>query len=151
MIQNKAMKEKIIENYLRYYRTYQTSIKNCEQQLEYIMPTLVSRYGVNDLGTYFYIANNTSAVALDRIESKRALDLKEQIEQNKLIVSSIENAMKDLQQQEKSFVQLRYFEGLSIEEIKDKLGYKEEKSVFRIRRHCLDKLLISLSNLLSLK
>jgi hypothetical protein len=31
------------------------------------------------------------------------------------------------------------------------LGYAEEKSVYRIRRHVLDKLLISLNNLLTLK
>jgi hypothetical protein len=30
------------------------------------------------------------------------------------------------------------------------MGYSEDKSVFRIRRHVLDKLLISLSNLFSI-
>ena len=58
--------------------------------------------------------------------------------------------MKDLKNQEKDFVVYRYFECLSIQEVRQQLGYSDEKSVFRIRRHVLDKLTISLSNLLSL-
>lgn len=149
--QTKTMKERSIENYLRFYKTYQIGIKNCEQQLEYIMPSLVTRYGADQVGSFFYIVNDTEKVALDRIESKRALNLHEEIEWYKLIITSIENALEDLKQQEKDFVQLRYFDCLPIQEVKMKLGYSEEKSVYRIRRHVLDKLMISLKNLLSLK
>jgi DNA-directed RNA polymerase specialized sigma subunit len=100
--------------------------------------------------SYFFIPNNTANVALDRIESKRALDLREDIERYSIIVNSIENAMQDLKEQEKEFVKLRYFEMLPIHQIKERLGYSEEKSVYRIRKHVLDKLLISCHNLLSL-
>jgi DNA-directed RNA polymerase specialized sigma subunit len=150
--QTKTMKERSIENYLRFYKTYQVGIKNCEQQLEYIMPSLVTRYEISvDTGESFWIVNNTEKVALDRIESKRALNLHEEIECYKLVITSIENALKDLKQQEKDFVNWRYFECLPIHEVKMKLGYSEEKSVYRIRRHVLDKLMISLKNLLTLK
>lgn len=150
--QNKANKERIIENHLRYFYTYKTGIKNCEQQLEYIMPSLVSRYEVAaDTGESFFIVNNTAKVALDRIESKRALDLKEEIERFKIIISSIENALDNLNDTEKRFVYLRYFECKPIAAVTSALGYAEEKSMYRIRRHVLDKLLISLNNLLSLK
>lgn len=152
MIQPKAMKERTIENLLRFYKTYQVGIKNCEQQLEYIMPSLVSRYEVStDTGESFWIVNNTEKVALDRIESKRALDLREEIERYKIICSSIDNALENLTESERHFVILRYFECKPIAVVTSGLGYAEEKSVYRIRRHVLDKLLISLNNLLSLK
>lgn len=149
--QTKAMKERAIENYLRFYKNYLCAIKNCEQQLEYIMPSLVSTYGMNENGAFFFIVNDSEKVAIDRIEGKRALDLREEIERFKIITSSIENALDHLKQQEQDFITYRYFDCLPISEVKTKLGYSEEKSVYRIRRHVLDKLLISLNNLLSLK
>jgi hypothetical protein len=151
MINKKMTKERIIENHLRYYNTYKTGIKNCEKQLEYILPTLVPQIGLDSPGSYFYIPNNTQNVALDRLESKRTLDLKEEIERYKIIVSSIESSLEDLKPIERKFVELRYFECLDMNEVKTKLGYSEERSVYRIRRHCLDKLLLSLVNLLTLK
>lgn len=148
---SKAMKERAIEAHLRFYKTYLVGIQNCEQQLEYIMPSLVTRYEITADNESFWIVNNTEKVALDRIESKRALDLKEEIEQYKIITSSIENAMKNLSEAERQFVMLRYFECKPMAVVTDALGYTEEKSCYRIRRHVLDKLLISLHNLLSLK
>lgn len=146
------MKERYLETTLRFYKTYQVGIKNCEQQLEYIMPSLVARYEIStDTGESFFIVNNTEKVALDRIESKMALDLKEQIEQYKIIISSIDNALENLTEAEKHFVILRYFECKPMAVVTQALGYSEEKSCYRIRRHVLEKLLISLNNLLSLK
>lgn len=149
--QTKIMKERTIENHLRYYKTYQVGIKNCETQLNYIMPSLVTKYGVDNNGAFFFIVNDTERVAVDRIEGKRALDLREEIERFKIITLSVENALIELQPIEQDFVQYRYFECLPIQEVKVKLGYSEEKSVYRIRRHVLDKLMISLNNLLSFK
>jgi len=141
----------VIEAHLRHYNTYRVGIINCQKQLDYIMPSLVSGYKTDGSSSVFYISNNTEKVALDRIESKRAIDLKEEIEQFKIVVDTIDNAYEELKTQEKEFVRLRYFECLPIYEVKTKMGYSEEKSVYRIRRHVLDKLLISLNNLLSLK
>jgi DNA-directed RNA polymerase specialized sigma subunit len=151
MLSNKATKERVIEAHLRHYNTYRVGIINCQKQLDYIMPSLVSGYKTDGSSSVFYISNNTEKVALDRIESKRAIDLKEEIEQFKIVVDTIDNAYEELKTQEKEFVRLRYFECLPIYEVKTKMGYSEEKSVYRIRRHVLDKLLISLNNLLSLK
>lgn len=148
----KAMKERILENHLRFFKTYQCGIKNCVKQLDYIMPTLISRYEVStDTGESFFIINNTENVALDRLESKRALDLREQIESYQIIITSIENAVENLNEKEKDFVNWRYFECLPIDDVKMKMGYSEERSVYRIRRHVLDKLMISLNNLLTFK
>jgi hypothetical protein len=149
--QNKTTKERILENHLRLFKTYQVGIKNCEQQLEYIMPSLITNYGIDSGGTSFFtISNPTEKFALDRIEGKRALDLREEIERYRLITSCIQNALDDLKEKERDFVEYRYFECLPIQEVKFKLGYSEDKSVFRIRRHVLDKLVISLSNLFSI-
>jgi DNA-directed RNA polymerase specialized sigma subunit len=151
MILNKATKERTIEMHLRHYHTYRVGIINCQKQLDYIMPSLVSGYNTDGVNSFFFVSNNTEKVALDRIESKRAIDLKEEIDQYKIIVESINRAFSELKEQEKCFVQWRYFDCLPMYEVKTKMGYSEEKSVYRIRRHILDKLLISLNNLLSLK
>lgn len=148
MLNNKASKERTIEAHLRHYNTYRVGIVNCQKQLDYISPTMVSGYSTDGVNSLFYISNNTERVALDRIESKRALDLKEEIAEYQLVVDSIDNAFAELKPQEKEFVRLRYFECLPIYEVKSKMKYKEDKSVYRIRRHVLDKLLISLNNLL---
>lgn len=150
-MQTKGTKERIIESHLRHYNSYRVGLINCEKQLEYIMPSLVSGFGSDGTHSFFYIGNNTEQVALDRIESKKALDLREEILQYRLVVDSIDNAIGELQAAEHKFVKMRYFDALSIHEIKIKMGYSEEKSIFRIRRNVLDKLLISLNNLLSLK
>ncbi len=147
----KAKQERIIEYHLRLYSTYLVGIKNCLQQLEYIMPNITTKYGADVHGAFFYVVSDSTAnIALDRIEGKRALDLKEEIEKYKIITASIDLALSKLGQQEKDFVEYRYFQCLSINEIKSKMGYSEDKSIYRIRRHVLDKLMISLHNLLSL-
>jgi DNA-directed RNA polymerase specialized sigma subunit len=146
------MKERQIENHLRFYKTYLVGIRNCEQQLEYIMPNITTKYGADNHGSFFYVvADSTCNIALDRIEGKRALDLREEIEKYKIITNSIEKAMADLKPQEQDFVNHRYFDSLPMLEVKTKLGYSEEKSVYRLRRHVLDKLMISLHNLLTFK
>lgn len=144
------MKERKIENHLRFYKTYLVGIKNCEQQLEYIQPNITTKFGADNHGAFFYVvSDSTSNIAIDRIEGKRALDLREEIDRYKIITQSIDSALVELKQQEKDFVNFRYFECLSIHEVKSKLGYSEEKSVYRLRKHVLDKLIISLHNLLT--
>jgi hypothetical protein len=148
----KSMKERQIESHLRFFKTYLVGIKNCEQQLEYIMPNITTKFGADSQGSFFYVvADSTCNIAIDRIEGKRALDLKEEIEKYKIITKSIEKAVAELKPQEQDFVKHRYFECLPMHEVKIKLGYSEEKSVYRLRRHVLDKLMISLHNLLTFK
>lgn len=145
----KAMKEKFIETHLRFYKFYQIGIRNCERQLEYIMPSLVVRYEITADDETVFVVNNTENVAIDRIESFRAIELREEIERFKMITNSIENAMAELNESEKRFILLRYFEEKPIALVTQALGYAEEKSVYRIRRQVLDKLMISLNNLLT--
>lgn len=149
MILNKSTRERSIETFLRHYNTYLVGLKNCQKQLDYILPSLVTGYSHVGPGLFF-ISNDTERVALDRIESKRAIDLREEIERNKIIIESIDNAMNELSEVEKRFIILRYFESKPIAEVTEALGYAEVKTIFRIRRQVLDKLLISLNNLLTM-
>jgi hypothetical protein len=150
MLNNKATKERVIESHLRHYNNYKIGILNAQRQLDYISPSLVGGYSIDGSRSLFFVSNNTERVALDRIESKRAIDLREEIEQYKVIVDSIDSAFAELKPKEKDFVRLRYFECLSIFDVKLKMGYSEEKSVYRLRRHVLEKLVISLNNLRSI-
>jgi DNA-directed RNA polymerase specialized sigma subunit len=148
---NRVTKERIIENYLNKYFTYQIGIKNCQNQLDYMLPSLTCRYDSDGKSASYFISNDTEQVALDRITSKRALDLLEEIEQYKLVLTSIDNALGELSEKQKKFIELRYFRGLKMYEIKPLMHVAEEKALYRIRRQVLDKFLISLNNLFSLK
>lgn len=144
-------RERTIENFLNKYNTYKIGIKNCQQQLDYMLPSLTTRYESDGMTANYYIANNTERVALDRITSKKALDLLEEIERYKLIIALIDNAMAELDMKQKVFVQLRYFEGLKMYEVKAQMNVSEEKTLYRLRRQILDKFEISLSSLTNLK
>ena len=148
---NKALKERLIESHLRYFETYKIAIINLKKQLEYILPTLTTRYDFDFDGNHTFTVNDTEKVAIDRIESKRALDLHEEIKQYQIIVESIENAFQQLKPIEQQFVKERYFECLSMEEVTKLLGYAQAKSAYQIKKRVLDKLQISLSNLLVMK
>jgi hypothetical protein len=121
-------RERTIENFLNKYTTYNIAIKNCQQQLDYMMPTLTARYDSDGRSASYYISNDTERVALDRITSKRALDLLEEIEQYKIIIASIDNALVELDEKQISFIQLRYFKGLKMYEVKSQMhrdGYSK--------------------------
>lgn len=148
---NRESKERIIEGYLTKYGTYKIAIRNCEMQLDYMLPSLTVRFDSDGTSASYYIKNDTEKVALDRITSKRALDLREEIEQYKLIISSIDNALAELSETQREFVRNRYFLGLKMYEIKDKMHFSEEKALYRIRKQILDKFSISLNNLIRLK
>jgi DNA-directed RNA polymerase specialized sigma subunit len=116
-----------------------------------MLPSLTARYDSDGMSASYYIANNTERVALDRITSKRALDLLEQMEQYRLVIALIDNALNELDEKQKAFVQHRYFSNLKMYEVKAKMNVSEEKTLYRIRRQVLDKFEISLSSLANLK
>ncbi len=148
---SRQQKERTIESYLNMYNTYKIGLKNSQRQLDYISPSLVGGYSSDGLQSVFYISNNTERVAIDRLTSKKALDLVEEIEQYKLIIESIDSALAELDEQQKQFVELRYFKGLKIYEVKELMFVQDEKTLFRLRRKILEKFLISLNNLINLR
>lgn len=149
MILSRASKERIIENYLKDYNAYKIGIINCQKQLQYITPTLVTGYSIER--QEFFVPNDTAVVAIERIEGKGTEKLRDEIKRFTLIVESIDRAVESLQDKHRRFVELRYFQALPMQKVMETLEYTEEKSVYRIRRKVLDKFLISLNNLIALK
>jgi RNA polymerase sigma factor (sigma-70 family) len=138
-----------IESYLRKYQIYKANIKNCKRQLNYLFPNVTASYEFEPKSGASFMISSTEKSAIDRIESKRALDLQEQIARSQTIVESIETALEALEEKEKVFVELRYFRCLSFIEIAAEMK-QSERSIFDIKNRATGKLIISLANLLAL-
>lgn len=147
---NRKAKIKQIEGLLRHYKSYKVGIKNIEQQLDWIMPGVTASYSdaEGSSGT-FNISSKVENAVLDRMESKQALDLHEEKELYQHIVSSIDLAYDSLDHTEQQFLNERYMKKKSIPGVAAVLGY-HEKYLHQIRNNLMDKLLISLSNILKL-
>ena len=143
---NKKKSIKIIETHLRNYRSYKVAIRNLQNQLDLIMPNVTTSYELKEGSTgVFKIWSTTEQVALDRLESARALQINEQMRNYQIIIDSIEEALNALGEQERLYVELRYFEGLNTERIADKMSCSIP-NLFRLRKRVLDRLLIILPN-----
>ena len=139
---------KKIEKFLRQYTTYKIGAMTLQKQLDYIMPNITATYELveGSAGT-FKITSSTEKYAIDRIESKRALMIHEDIANYNLIIESIDNAVSELDEIERKFVELRYINRKTISQTSIELGYSE-KHIFNLRNQVMDKLLISLRGLL---
>lgn len=139
---------KSIEAHVRLYKTYEATIANCKRQLDYMLPSAVISYDFNSGGSGFTIST-TERSAIDRLESKKAIDLHETIERYTLIIKSIDKALESLEPEERSFMEYRYFKNLSFEEIAVDLSYSV-RSVFGLKNQALEKLAISLLNIVKM-
>lgn len=140
----------LIEHHLRQYKQYIVGIKNLQLQLDHIMPNMTASYELNEGSRgCFVVSSTTERAALDRIESKKALDINEKISEYNLIVRSIEAALAELEPAQQDLIRLRYFEGNSIEEVARIMGYTH-KNIYRIRHRIMERLIISLWNILTL-
>lgn len=121
---------------------------NLKKKLDFIMPNMTATYEVveNSKGT-FRITSSTENFAIDRIESKRALLLHEDIEKYSMIIDSIDEAILELDTLERKFVEVRYINRKTITQTAQTLGYSE-KHIFNLRNRVFDKLLISLRSLI---
>lgn len=139
-----------VEFLLKNYKNYKSGIKNLQKQLDYIMPGITASFEVREgtTGT-FSIKSNTEKFAIDRIESRKALTIYEEINTYQLIIDCIDGSMVALKEKEKEFVKLRYFEGHSMASVAEKIGYTE-RNIYNLRRDVLEQLKISLSGVLKL-
>lgn len=140
--------EKKIEQHLRKYSSYKTAMRNVEKELDYILPSVTANYEYREgsAGT-FSIYSTTENVAIDRIESRKALFLNEERERLRILVESIESAISVLSDEEKVFIRLRYFENKSYTEIQSILKLGQNKA-YATRKGILESLRISLVSLL---
>lgn len=137
-----------LEKHLRNYTQYKVGLMTLQKQLDYIMPDITATYEVIEGSTgTFNIESSTENVAIDRIESRRALILHEDIERYTLLIDSIDEAVSQLDDIEKKFVEVRYINRKTVVQTSFELGYSE-KHIFNIRNQVLEKLLISLRGLI---
>lgn len=136
---------RVIEHYLRNYRTYKAGIKNLQRQLDFIMPNVTDSYEVDDedaTGTVHGFSS-VEKFEMDCLQSKHVRTLQDNILQYKILIESIDIALEETDEMEQEFVENRYFEGRTIKETSIEMGYGE-KHIFNVRNRLLKKLLISL-------
>lgn len=144
----KASQIKKIEKFLRQYTTYKIGVMSLQKQLDYIMPNITATYELAEGSTgTFKITSSTEQYAIDRIESKRALMLHEDIARYNLVIESIDDAVSELDDIERRFIEVRYINRKTIAQTSMELGYSE-KHIFNLRHQVMEKLLISLRGLL---
>lgn len=146
----KTKQIKKIEKHLRKYTTYKIGLVSLQKQLDYIMPDITATYELTEgnNGT-FKINSLTKDYAVDRVESKKALMLHEDMERYNIIIESIDEAVSDLDELERKFIEVRYINRKTIAQTSIELGYSE-KHIFNVRNQVMDKLLISLRGLIQL-
>lgn len=142
---------KRLEYHLRNYQTYEVGIRNLKRQLDYIMPDITANYELaqGSSGT-FNIRSDTEKYAIDRIESKKALDLHESIRRYELIISAIDESMNGLEEIEREFIKCRYFKNMSFAKTAQELT-SSEKHIYNVRNVTFNKLLISLRGILDIE
>lgn len=141
---------KIIESHLRNRTAYETAIRNLEKQLDYIMPKMTASYEAREGSVGFTLRSSTEDIALDRIEGRRALAIREEITMNQFILEAIAEALADLDQAGRDFIRYRYDEGLTFAQVAQAMGYSSETSVFTIRNRVFNRLLITLAGVTKL-
>lgn len=143
MTKEKELKKrslKKIEQHIKNYNQYKIGIRNMQLQLDNIMPNITVKYELREGNAgAFLIKSDTERVAIDRIESKRAIDLYEQLEKYRLIIDCIDISIDGLEENEKEFVKQRYFLKNSSIKVAEILGYGES-TIFLIRTKILEKL-----------
>ena len=141
---------KKIETHLFNVKHYNVAIKNLQKQLNYIMPNVTANYSIEGGGSgVFTVSSTTERAAIDRIESRRALNIHEEIQRYTLLMECINESLKTLSDQEREFVQLRYNEEKPMIEAAACIGYSVPH-IYRLRDQALSKLALSLSAVVDL-
>ncbi|SDZ11353.1 hypothetical protein SAMN05421736_106125 [Evansella caseinilytica] len=122
---------KNIEKHLRQYKSYKVAIKNLEKQLSF--STALKEIPDKQRGF--------------RIQHPLPMEkIKFEIRELKLLTESIDEAIKDLSEVQKQYVECRYFNNWTISKTALEIGYSD-KALFLIRNHIMDQLLIRLGGL----
>jgi DNA-directed RNA polymerase specialized sigma24 family protein len=139
----------LIEHHLRSYKTYEIGIKNLQKSLDDILPSITTNYTLRE-GTNgsFDITSKVEMAVLDRLEGSKAIYLKEQIRELQTIISSINIALEALGENDRRFVQLRFIEGYNMDKVAQDV-HASVDNCFKIRNRIMDKLLISLRNIIT--
>ncbi|MGG1571615.1 sigma-70 family RNA polymerase sigma factor [Fictibacillus sp. NRS-1165] len=138
---------KIIEDHLRNYKLYKAGIHNFKRKLDYIMPNITSSYELREGSVgVFTFKSDTEKYAIDRIESKRALDIVEEMKRYQLIIDSIDKTLRDLKKEERDFVIARYIEDQSMEKVSQQMNVSLS-SAYEFKNEVRKRLLIGCKDL----
>lgn len=141
----------VIEEHLRNYNHYKAGIVNMQKMLDNMLPPITASYELkeNTMST-FSKHSSTEVYAIERIESKEALKIHEDIMVYQLLVECIDAGIKELEDVEQDFVKSRYFSNHSFDRVTIETGYSIS-GVFKLRRSVRKKLLISLKDIVHLQ
>ncbi len=148
-LKEKNEKYKLLETHLRNYKHYKVATGILQKQLDYLVPGFFANYQIDHNNKiHFQLDTNSEHLQpIDRSSSLKALIIHEELIQKKIILNSIEMSLDQLNQTEREYVDLRYFQEKSVVATSMELGYSE-KYIFQLRKRVLDKLLLSLSGFL---
>ena len=136
---------KKIESHLFNLKHYRVAIKNLQKQLDYIMPNITANYSLDSGGGgVFKVSSTTERAAIDRIESRRALNIHEEIQRYSLLIDCMNESLDILTDQERRFIELRYMQEKPMIEVSECLDYSVPH-IYRLRDQALSKLALSLS------
>jgi hypothetical protein len=140
---------KIIEEHLKNYHIYVAGLENFREQMERLFPNITTAYTLREgsMGTFMF-KSDTEEYGIDRAEISNMM--KEQISIYEIVISSIERALKSLDETEREFVEYRYFKNWSVKRLAVKMGYSY-RNMYEIRDCVKRKLMISLRNLISIE
>jgi len=136
----------IIEQHLRDYYVYKTGLKNLKQHYDRMFPKITTAFRLSEgsPGSLMF-HSDTEDYAIDRAELSKSLEREILLYEN--VISSIENALKTLDELELQFVEYRYFKAWTIEQMTPKLQYSR-RGIYSIRDRVKAKLIINLRNLI---
>ena len=141
---------KKIESHLFNLKHYKVAIRNLQKQLDYIMPNITANYSIEGGGGgVFTVSSTTERAAIDRIESRRALNIHEEIQRYTLLIECIHESLDILTDQERHFIDLRYMQEKPMIEVSECLDYSVPH-IYRLRDQALSKLALSLSAVVEL-
>ncbi|MED3865232.1 RNA polymerase sigma factor [Priestia megaterium] len=141
---------KVIENHLEKYMSYKIGVENLKQQLEHMFPKVTANYDLSKEGSTgtFMFNSNTENYGIERAEIGKAIEA--EIERYELVISSIDRAMEHLEEKEREYVQLRYFENLKNGEVAQRMNFSL-KMMYNTRDKFKIEAMIRLRNLLMVK
>lgn len=136
---------KKIEKHLKKYKKYKISIQNLERTLDLMYPKITSVLEPREGSSgNFNPKSDTEEFAIKRIEKREKTE--QSISQYKLIIDSIDAALKQLEPLEREFVEMRYIQNQNMKKVAVHLGYSL-RMVYTINEEVKEELLITLHNL----
>lgn len=150
MTKVKTNEFKLIEKHLKKYMNYKLGIENLRKQLDHLYPKTTASYDLTKEGSSgtFLFNSNTENYGIKRAELGNALQ--KEIESYEVIIHSIDRTLDVLDEKEKMYVKLRYFEGLDNRTVAERMKFSL-KMMYKVRDGFKEKAQISLRNLLLLE